>query len=71
MSDWPKITVFYLHSDKETNYEKAKELGLSPEATKQFAYACYEVGIMVEVNEDGSCQAMGIEGRLLQQKVPV
>lgn len=69
---WPKKTVIYLHGDKETNWEKGQELGLSDEAiSENFRYACYEVGIIVEVNEDGTCQAIGLEGVLLEQKVDV
>ncbi|WP_438980283.1 hypothetical protein [Polynucleobacter sp.] len=72
MSEWPKKTVIYLHRDKESNWELGEELGLSEKAIREhFAYACYEVGIFVQVNEDGTVQALGIEGALFENGAKV
>lgn len=45
-----KVIKMYLHSSKDSNYEKAEELGLSEEATQKFKYALYEVEFDVEVD---------------------
>lgn len=43
-------TDVYLHSDKETNYEAGRELGLKDEALSEFAYTCSEVCVTVEID---------------------
>lgn len=45
-----KNIKMYLHSNKESNYETGKELGLSDEAMDKFRYALYEVELEVEVD---------------------
>lgn len=45
-------TKLYVHRGKEDNYLKATELGLSDKATETFAYALYEVGLGVDINEN-------------------
>lgn len=55
-------TTFYLHSDKESNYQKGEKLGLTGEALKKFAYALCEVTIKAEVADDGTCEIISIDG---------
>ena len=43
-------TTVYLHSSKESMYEKGQELGLRGEALNLFCYCCYEVAVLIEVN---------------------
>lgn len=69
MSNWPKVISYYLHSDKESNYEKAAELGLSDEATDNFRYCCYEVKLTVEVHEDGKVFITHVGKQPLAEKV--
>jgi hypothetical protein len=59
---WPKRIVIYLHGSKETNRWQAENenLGLSKEALNNFAYCCYEVGIDVDVYENGDTEIVGI-----------
>jgi hypothetical protein len=45
-------TTMYAHSSKESNYEKARELGLDGAATQNFRYALYEIEFEVDVNEE-------------------
>jgi hypothetical protein len=59
---WPRRVVAYLHGSKEAMWDLGQELGLSEAACEQFVYACYEVGIVLNVNEDGTSQVLGIEG---------
>lgn len=40
----------YLHSDKDNNYDKGEELGLSDKAMQNFKYALYEVECDVELD---------------------
>lgn len=42
--------VIYLHGDKDSNWEKAKELNLSDAASSLFARTCYEVAITLVVD---------------------
>ncbi len=59
---WPKTIVVYLHGDKDSNWERGSELGLSEESIKEnFRFCCYEVGIRVLVNQDGSTKILGIK----------
>lgn len=63
---WPRCATIYLHGSKESNYENGEGLGLNEEALRNFVYACYEVGIDIEVNEDGTSRIVGVDGRKLQ-----
>lgn len=69
MSDWPKVIDYYLNSDKESNYDKAAELGLSDEATANFRYCCYEIKLTVEVHEDGKSFITHVDKQPLAEKV--
>ena len=49
MSEWPKRTTMYLHSDKESNWDKGKDIGLSEDAIGQnFKYCLYEIEVVIE-----------------------
>jgi len=57
-----KTIYMYLNSDKDSNYEIGKELGLSDEAMEKFKYALYEVQVEVEVNtETGETEIIGFD----------
>lgn len=59
---FPIKTSVYLHSNKESMYDKGKELGLSKEAiSDNFSHCCYEVKVNIEVYEDGKYKILGIE----------
>ena len=60
------VTKMYLHGSKDSNYDKAEELGLSEEAQKNFAYALYEVTFDVEVDtETGDTKILKVNGKEL------
>lgn len=63
--EFPKRTKMYLHGDKDGNRERGEELGLSEDACKKFAYALYEVEFDVEVEEDGGCRILAVDGKAL------
>jgi hypothetical protein len=65
-------TLLYLHGSKESNYETAGELGLSDEASRQFAYTCYEVTVTLEIDrKTGKAKATHFEGVKLETPVEV
>lgn len=45
-------TRMYVHTNKDTNYWQAEKLGLSEKATDNFKYACLEVELGVDINEE-------------------
>ena len=62
----------YLHSDKESNYDKAEEFGLddNKEFMDNFIYSLYEVELNMEVDiETGETWFLGIEGFKLDKPV--
>jgi len=59
---FPVRTSVYLHSSKDSMYEKGEELGLSQEAINKFMYCCYEIEIEMDVNEDGSYKILNCAG---------
>lgn len=59
-------TKLYLHSNKDSNYEKGEELGLTGEALKQFAYALSEVEFEVGIDpETGVATILSVDGKAL------
>lgn len=68
---WPKQAKLYLHGEKDSRWDEQKELGLSDEAMKQYAYVGYEVCLDIEVNEDGTALAFALNGVPLTEKVKV
>ena len=59
--NFPIITTIYLHSSKESMLDKGKKLGLSEDACEEFMYALYEVGIEIEVYENGGYTIIGVK----------
>ena len=54
--------MFYVHGDKDSNYEEGTELGLEGEALDKFSYTGYEIGLALEVNPStGVAMCIGIE----------
>lgn len=68
---FPKTVDYYLHGDRDTNYYKGKELGLTEEALKKFSYACYEVPLTLVVHADGTSYVTHFHGQELKEKVQV
>lgn len=58
---WPQFTVAYVHGDKESMWALGEKLGLSEEACKNFSFACYEVKVKLEVQENGDSKIIGVE----------
>lgn len=59
---FPKKTIVYLHSNKESMIEKGEKLGLSDRAVREhFMGCCYEVKINIEVYADGSYTIISCE----------
>jgi len=64
-----KQVSIYLHSDQLSMNEKGKEIGLTGEALKMFEFACYEVLLVLEVNEEtGEAKIVGVDGRKVHDK---
>lgn len=62
MSEWPKRIVVYVHTDKESMWDLGLEIGLDADAIRnEFKYCGYEVGLIVEVNKDGTTTILGVE----------
>lgn len=61
MSKWPKRVVVYAHTDKERMWELGLKLGLDMDGRDEFKYCGYEVGLIVEVNKDGTFSILGVE----------
>lgn len=60
----------YLHSSKESMYDAGKKAGLSDKALEQFMYACYEVEVTLDVNEeDGHAKIVAVDNRRLELPV--
>jgi len=60
----------YLHINKEDNFGKAEELGLSEKALDNFIYSLGEVELNMEVNiETGETWIIGIAGTKLEEPV--
>lgn len=60
------VTVF-VHSDKETMYEKGEEIGLDGPALREFTYALYEVKIDIEVDtKTGKTVIVAVDDRKVE-----
>lgn len=61
-----KMIEMYLHGSKEASWQLAEEMGLSETASKNFAYALYEVKLDVELDtETGDTRIVAVDGRTL------
>jgi hypothetical protein len=64
------LITAYLHSSKETMSNKGFEAGLPVEVLGRFAYALYEVKLLLDVNEqDGMAEILKVEDRHLISKI--
>lgn len=62
-----KQVSVYLHSDRMHMNAKGIELGLTGETLRMFEFACYEVLLVLEVNEEtGEAKIIGVDGRKLE-----
>jgi hypothetical protein len=63
-----KVIKMYLNGDKESNWDKGQEIGLTEEAIHEhFKYALYEVELDVEVDmETGETKILMVDGRKLE-----
>lgn len=61
MTDWPKRTTAFIHSDEESMRDKGKNLGLSGEPLSLFRHALMEVTVEIDVNEDGTYKIVSFE----------
>jgi hypothetical protein len=60
----------YLHNDKDMNFEKAEELGLSEQALDKFIYSLYEVEFNMEVDtKTGESWIVGVNNVKLEKPV--
>jgi hypothetical protein len=57
--------TIYLHSSKESNYELGEKLGLSGDALRLFSFALCEVKVDVDVESDGNCRIVAVDGKAL------
>lgn len=68
---FPIATKFYAHSDKESGYSQAEELGLEGEAARTFSRTGYEVTFDILVQEDGTAMATHVNGTALTAPVEI
>lgn len=61
MSEWPKRAIAYIHSDKESMWEKGEKLGLKGEAISLFRHALCEVTVDIDVNQDGTYTIVSVK----------
>ncbi len=62
-----KVDV-YLHSNKEEMWDQGEKIGLKGEALRKFKFACYEVKITLNVNEDtGDASIVAVDDRTLAE----
>lgn len=62
-----KVIKYYLHGDKDTNWELGERIGLTEEAIRNhFRGACYEVEVDLEVDMlTGESKIIAVDGRKL------
>jgi hypothetical protein len=59
---------FYAHSDKDSNFSQAEELGLRGEAFNTFRYCGYEIEFDIEIDDiTGETHATHVGGIKLEQ----
>ena len=63
------VTKVYLHSDKDSMFDKGIQLELSQDALAEFKYALYEVEFEIEVNKDtGKYEILKVDGKNLAKE---
>lgn len=66
LGGFPKRIKLYAHRDKESNWSKGEQIGLSEEAIQEnFVYALYEVEFDVEVQENGETRIIAVGGKAI------
>ncbi len=59
---FPKRTTIYLHSSKDSMYDRGRELGLTEEIIEEkFRNCLYELAVEIDVFEDGSYKIIGVK----------
>jgi hypothetical protein len=59
--------TIYVGSSKSNNADIGRSLGLEGDALDTFCYACYEVGLEVEVDpQTGKAEIMAVDGRVVE-----
>lgn len=66
-----KETKIYVHSSKESMYDKGEQLGLNEKQLQEFIYTAYEVEIGIQVDEDGIAWATHLQGVPLETRVRI
>lgn len=62
-------TTIHLHSNKDSNYDTGRELGLTGKALDMFLFAAYEVALELRVNTaTGAAEIMKVDGRPIGTK---
>jgi hypothetical protein len=76
IATWPKITKYYMHSDKDSNWDLSEKLGLDATGrdmnqgpARTFSYTCLEMELTLEVNQDGTAFVTHFQDQKLPQKV--
>lgn len=62
---WPRRLKVYLHSNKDSMWEKGEEVGLDEAGCKLFMYSLYEVEFDLEVSRDGSSRIVAVDKQSL------
>ena len=58
----------YLHSSKESMWDKGEELGLKEAALKNFMYACYEVKLTLDIDPvTGDYTIIAVDDRMVAE----
>ena len=57
------IIDIYLHSDKESMYDAAKEAGLTGDALSNACYLGYEVKLTYDVDSKGNGKIIAVDDR--------
>jgi hypothetical protein len=61
-------TDIYVHSSRDSMYEKGEKLGLTGEALKLFSYVGCEVKLTINVDEKtGDAVIVAVDGRKLER----
>lgn len=64
-------TEFFLHGDKESNYDQGKKLGLTEEQMKIFRYTGYEVRCNIVIDTTGQAWLQRVNGTWLAEGVKI
>jgi hypothetical protein len=63
-----KVIHTYLHSDKDTNSDLAREMGMGEDESSRFRYDLHEVEFTLEVDlETGNYRILRVDGKELKE----